>query len=124
MSLYGGITLPGAPDLENIRRLDLMILPALNRYSRVGIAVDLPYLAELSSQFGTEMLDLQRQIASYIPAHALDRFSASAAAIEEEEGSASINASSAEQIHTLLFELLAIGRDQKLKTTGTGKIST
>jgi DNA polymerase-1 len=124
MSLYGGIELPGRPDIENIRKLDLMILPQLNRMSRVGIQVDLPYLAELSSQFGSEMLELQKDIASYIPAHALDQFSASAAAIEEEEGSATINASSAEQIRTLLFDLLSVGRDQKLKTTGAGKVST
>lgn len=122
--LYNGIDLPGRPDLENIRKLDLMVLPQLNRMSRYGIAVDLPYLRELSVQFGMEMAELQKQIASYIPAHALDQFSAAAASIEEEEGSATINASSAEQIRTLLFDLLAVGRDQKLKTTGTGKLST
>src|SRR5580704_4668301 len=124
MSLYNGIALPNQPDLENVRRLDLMVLPQLNRMSRYGIAIDPPYLAELSSRFASEMADLQQDIASYIPAHALDRFSASAAAIEELEGSATINASSAEQIRTLLFELLAVGRDQKLKTTGSGKVST
>ena len=124
MSLYNGITLPGKPDIENIRRLDLMILPQLNRMSRVGIAVDLPYLSELSTQFGHEMESLQRDIASYIPTHALDRFAAAAADIEELEGSATINASSAEQIRVLLFELLSVGRDQRLKTTGAGKVST
>lgn len=124
MSLYGGITLPNAPDLENVRRLDAMILPQINRMSRYGIAIDPPYLAELSSEFLVEMESLQRDISSYIPAHALDRFSAAAAAVEEEEGSATLNASSAEQIRVLLFELLAVGRDQKLKTTGTGLVST
>ena len=124
MSLYNGITLPGAPDLENIRRLDLSILSQLNRMSRVGIAIDIPYLQELSSQFGAEMAGLQREIASYIPPDALDRFSAAAAEIEEEEGSATINAASADQIRVLLFDLLSIGRDQKLKTTSTGKVST
>ena len=124
MALYNGITLPNAPDLENVRRLDLMVLPQINRMSRYGIAIDRDYLAELGSQFALEMLDLQKDIASYIPAHALDRFSASAAQIEEAEGSATINASSAEQIRTLLFDLLAVGRDQKLKTTGAGKTST
>jgi DNA polymerase-1 len=124
MALYNGITLPNAPDLENVRRLDLMVLPTINRMSRYGIAIDPDYLAELGSQFALEMADLQRDIASYIPAHALERFSASAAQIEEAEGSATINASSAEQIRTLLFDLLAVGRDQKLKTTGAGKTST
>ena len=124
MPLYNGITLPGQPDLENVRRLDLSILPTLNRMSRVGIAVDVPYLQELSGQFAAEMADLQKQIASYIPPFALDRFSASAAAIEEEEGSAGINASSAEQIRELLFDLLGVGRNTKLKSTGGGKVST
>lgn len=124
MPLYNGITLPGAPDLENIRRLDLSILPQLNRMSRVGIAIDIPYLRELSSQFGSEMQALQRDIASYIPPDALDRFSTAAAEIEEEEGSATINASSADQIRTLLFDLLAVGSSQKLKVTSTGKVST
>ena len=124
MSLYGGITLPNQPDLENIRRLDLMILPQLNRMSRYGISVDVPYLQELGSQFAAEMVSLQRDIASYIPTDALDRFSAAAASVEELEGADSINAGSAEQIRTLLFDLLDVGRDQKLKTTGTGAIST
>lgn len=124
MSLYNGIVLPGIPDLENIRKLDAMILPCLNRYSRIGIAVDLPYLAGLSIEFDREKQALQRDIASYIPAHALDQFSSAAAALEEEEGSATINASSAEQIRKLLFDLLRIGRDQKLKTTGAGLVST
>lgn len=124
MPLYGGITLPNQPDLANIARLDAMVIPQLNRMSRYGIAVDLPYLAELGSQFSSEMADLERQIASYVPKHALDQFSASAASIEEEEGAASINASSADQIRTLLFELLNVGRDRKLKGTATGKVST
>ena len=124
MALYGGIELPGEPNLENIRRLDLMVLPQLNRMSRYGIAVDLPYLQELSSQFGAEMRDLQRDISSYIPPTALDRFSQAAADIEEEEGSATLNAASAEQIGVLLFELLGIGKNRRLKSTGTGKVST
>ncbi len=124
MSLYGGIELPGQPDLENVCKLDLMVIPQLNRMSRYGIAVDLPYLAELSVQFGREMAELEKEIASYIPSHALAQFSARAAQIEEEEGEATINASSAEQIRTLLFDLLEIGRDKKLKTTSTGLLST
>jgi len=124
MSLYGGITLPGRPDLENIRKLDLMILSNLNRMSRYGIAIDLLWLAEVGSQFEIEKRELQSQIASYIPAHALDQFSARAAEIEEEQGSATINASSAEQIRVLLFDLLKVGRNQKLRTTGAGKVST
>jgi len=128
MSLYGGITLPGQPDLENIRKLDLMVLPQLNRMSRYGIAVDLPYLDELSSQFGQEMAALEKDIFSYIPKHALDQFVSGAAsidaAVEEEYGSVEFNAGSADQIRTLVFGLLSVGRDQKLRTTGAGKVST
>lgn len=124
MSLYGGIELPGQPDLENIRKLDLMILPNLNRMSRYGISVDIPHLREVGSQFAAEMADLQKQISSYIPARALDQFASAAATIEEDFGSATINANSAEQIGKLLFDLLQVGRNQKLRTTGTGKVST
>jgi len=124
MPLYNGITLPGQPDLENIRRLDLSILPQTNRMSRVGVAVDVPYLQELSSEFGREMAGLQKDIASYIPPDALDRFATAAAEIEEAEGSVTINAASAEQIRVLLFDLLKVGQGKKLKTTSTGKVST
>ena len=128
MSLYNGIELPGAPDLENIRRLDLMILPQLNRMSRVGIAVDLPYLKELSVQFDNEAKALQKEIFSYVPAHALDQFVASAARIdaelEEDANVVDFNAASSDQIRALVFDLLAVGRDQKLKTTSSGKVST
>jgi len=125
MALYAGITLPGRPDLENVRKLDLLVLPQINRMSRYGIAVDLPYLKDLSLEIGREMVDLQKQIDSYIPADALDRFSTVAAEIEEEQGSATINANSAEQIRELLFDLLKVGASQpKLKLTSAGKVST
>ena len=122
--LYGGITLPGRPDLDNVRKLDTLVLPQLNRMSRYGIAVDVPYLRELGSQFGAEMQALEREIASYIPPDALHQFAGAAAAIEEDEGSATLNAGSAEQIRVLLFDLLRIGSDKKLRSTGTGKAST
>jgi DNA polymerase I len=128
MALYGGITLPGIPDIENIRKLDLMILPQLNRMSRYGIAIDVPYLHELSSQFGAEMLELQKDISSYVPAHALEQFAeadlSNVSIDESNQLAVSINAGSPEQVRTLVFDLLAVGRDQKLKTTGAGKIST
>jgi uracil-DNA glycosylase family 4 len=124
LKLFGGVTLPGKPDLDNIRRLDAMIIPQLNRMSRIGIGIDVPYLQDLSSQFEKEMKDLESQISSYIPAWALNQFSSQAAVIEEEEGLAALNASSAVQIRTLLFDLLKVGRDQKLKSTSTGKVST
>ena len=124
MALFGGITLPNQPDLDNVRKLDAMILPQLNRMSRYGIAIDREYLWELGSQFDREKQELNRDISAYVPEHALDQFSERAAEIEEEEGSVTLNASSADQIRTLLFDLLSVGRDQKLKTTGSGAIST
>jgi DNA polymerase I len=124
LSLYNGIELPGSPNLENVRKLDLMVLPQLNRMSRVGIAVDLPYLAELSSQFGSEMAALEKDIASYIPAHALYQFCSQADRADQEAEESDFNAASPDQIRKLVFELLAVGRNQKLKTTSTGKVST
>lgn len=124
MRLYAGIKLTSGPDLDNIARLDALILPGLNRMSRVGIAVDVPYLHELSSQFAVQMDTLQKDISSYIPKHALDQFAAQANLIEEEQGLIYLNAGSAEQIRVLLFGLLKVGRDRKLKSTGTGKQST
>ena len=124
MSLYANITLPGKPDLENVRRLDLLPIPQIIRMQRLGIAVDLDYLAALSSEITAEMVDLQRDIASYIPQDKLDTFASRAAAIEETDGSATINASSAEQIRVLLFEMLAVGGGKQLKQTASGKVST
>ena len=36
MSLYGGIKLANKPDLENIRKLDLLCVPQIARMERVG----------------------------------------------------------------------------------------
>lgn len=118
--LFGGIDIPGRPDLDNIRKLDLLPIPMIRRMQRYGFAIDIPYLNDLTSQFEVEMRDLERDIASYIPADRLDEFSGRSAAIEAEEGDATINAASAEQIHTLLFEILGVGKDRKLKKTKAG----
>ena len=123
MPLYGGVELPGKPSLENIRRLDLLPIPQIARMERVGFAIDLPALAELSSQLSIEMADLQRDISSFIPPDALDRF-ASATLDDDEEDSIELNANSAPQIRTLLFELLGIGRGRDLKQTPQGLVST
>lgn len=124
MSLYGGITLPGKPDLDNIRKLDTMIIPQLNRMSRVGIEVDIPYLNELGVEFSGRMKELQKDIASYVPPDKLDLFAAAAADIEEENDSSTINPASADQIRTLMFDLLKIGSGKKLKSTSKGLVST
>lgn len=123
MALYAGIELPGKPDLENIRRLDALVLPQLNRMTRYGIAVDLERLRELSSRLALEMDELRKDIASYIPAHALDRFVADSSTAEE-EGDSAFNPNSAEQIRDLLFDLLKIGEGSDLQRTKSGKVST
>lgn len=123
MALYDGITLPGRPDLENVRRLDLLCLPMIGRMTRIGVAVDLPYLAELSSRLSADMSELQRDISSYIPADALDRF-VSADNDESGESEIEINANSADQLRVLLYDLLRVHVGKNIKTTDTGKLST
>lgn len=124
MSLYGDVELPGKPDLENIRRLDLLPVPQIARMQRLGVAIDLESLAALGSQIALEMADLERDIASYIPPAALARFTSQATEIEDIAGAAEINADSAVQIRTLLFELLNVGRGRDLKQTPGGLVST
>ena len=122
--LFGGITIPGQPDLLNIAKLDRLPIPMIRKMERVGFAIDLPRLADLGSQIRSEMADLQRDISSYIPIDSLAAFCAASDAVEELEGSASINANSSEQIRLLLFQHLNIGRARKLKSTGSGLVST
>lgn len=121
MSLFGHIELPGAPDLENVRKLDVLPIPMIRRMSRLGIAIDPDYFDCLTDQFSMEMDRLEKDISSYVPAWALGQFCSSADAVEALEGDASINANSAEQIAKLLFDVLKVGRDKKLKTTAGGK---
>lgn len=130
MSLFGGIEIPGHPDLENVRKLDLLAIPLIRRCQRLGIGIDREACHELSHRFGLEIAELEKDIASYIPPEALNQFSDQAGSIEEVTGSVSFNASSAEQIGKLLFDLLGLkGKADeaglKLKTTAGGKrIST
>src|SRR5438067_2211778 len=115
MSLYGNIELPGRPDLANIQRLDVLPLPMLGQMHRLGIAVDIPYLHELSSRLGREMDGLSKDIASYIPTERLEEFSARAAEIEDESGSSDFNPNSAEQIRSLLYDTLHVGSGKEIK---------
>lgn len=124
MSLHGGVTLPGQPDLENVRRLDLLPVNMVRKMQRTGIAIDVPYLNEFSAELGSEMAALEREIATYIPPDALHRFSDAASDIEETSGPVDFNANSAVQIRALLFDTLKIGRGRELKTTADGKVST
>ena len=125
MSLYGGVELPGQPDLDNIARLDRLAIPLIRRCHRLGIGIDREYMWDLSLKFGREIGELEKDIASYIPADRLNEFSDRAGEIEEEEGSITFNAASAEQIGKLLFDMLdfkvlADRAGLKLATTKTG----
>jgi DNA polymerase I len=129
VSLFGGVEITGRPNLENARRIDLLVIPQLRRMTRAGFCIDPPYLRDLGSQFGADMQRLEKEIASYIPTEALHRFCGEAARAEgeaEEAGgdSGEFNAASAEQIGELLFALLDLGGTKKLKRTAGGKVST
>jgi DNA polymerase-1 len=122
--LYGGVKLSGKPDLNNIQKLDLLPVPQIRRMSRYGIAIDREYLWDLGSQFALEMAQLQKDISSYIPADSLDRFVTAANQVEEVEGTAELNANSADQIRTLVYDLLGVGKGKPIKLTSNGKMST
>ena len=124
MSLYGGVELPGRPSLDNTALLDRLPIPMISEMHRYGIAVDREYLWELEGILSKEADNLQRDISSYVPKDKLDEFSDKAAEIEENSGSATINANSADQIRELLFSVLGLGRKVELKKSVTGKIKT
>ena len=139
MSLYGGITLPGRPDLENVRRLDLLAIPMIRQARRLGMAIDPPHFHELTSKFSAEVAELEHDITNYIPIERLREFSDAGTDAEDEDKDLSgpgvpeasgasvtvtFNASSPEQIGKLLWDVLGIGGDKKLKRTKGGEIST
>lgn len=128
MSLFGGITIPGRPDPENIRKLDLLPVPMIRRMQRLGIAIDIPYFNSLTSDLTREMHDLRDEIACEIPPEKLDLFCSMADDAEEKERDANwspINVESGDQLAKLLFEVLGIGRGKDLKRTAGGdRIST
>lgn len=129
MALFAGIELPGKPDLENVRKLDLLPIPIIRKMSRLGMAIDREYLLDLGADFRSQKQDLQRSISSYIPPERLAEFSTKAAEVEEEWGGVGgfgeLNASSSAQIGKLLFDMLSVGKGMQLKMTKAGdKIST
>lgn len=118
MALFGGIELPGHPDLENVRRLDLLPLPAIGRMQRMGIAIDPEWFNDLSFRITTRMGELRKDILNYIPPEVLEEFVA-------ESGDLDFNINSSAQKARLLFDKLGIGRGLRLKTTKSGgRLST
>lgn len=131
MSLFGGVEIPGRPDLDNIARLDRLPIHMTRRMSRYGIAINPARAQELSEQFTADMLNMERDIASYIPPDRLHLFTARANEAEDEaaesESGSAINAASSEQIGKLLFDILGVGltKTDKLKKTKSGdRLST
>lgn len=126
MSLYGGIELPGRPDLENVRKLDLLPMRAIAEMQHTGMAVDREWFSQLSAQLATEIKELKSKICSYIPADKLDEFIARANQVDEETGDDIVmNVGSTQQLSKLLFEVLGIGTGRSLKMTKSGdQIST
>lgn len=133
--LFGGVRLPGQPDLENVRKIDLLPMPAVWEMMRYGFAIDRDHLSDLSGRLKSEMKDLRGEICSYIPEDKLDEFSGKAQAMDEEsekgsEGVGSglddpMNVESTFQLARLLFDVLGVGEGKKLKRTKSGdKIST
>src|SRR6476619_3238830 len=100
MALYGGIQITGHPDMENVRKLDLLPVPMVRRMQRLGIAIDIPYFNGLTTDLGREMGKLRDQIAWEIPPEKLDLFCNLADAAENEQTSSNwspINVESGDQ---------------------------
>lgn len=122
MSLYGGVSLPGAPDLSNLEKLDRLPIPMTRRMTRAGIAIDIPYFNDLTRRLELEMDNLRADIACEIPPERLGEFLDKSADIDDW---CPINIESGAQIATLLFDMLDIGRGKELKRTkGGDRLST
>lgn len=120
--LFGGIEVPGRPDLNNIQKLDLLPLPQIRRMMRVGAPIDREYLWNLSLRLQKRKTELSQEISSYVPLVELERFVGES---DDEEISIVLNPESAPQISKLLFEQLRVGSRERLKRTKSGsRIST
>lgn len=124
MSLYGGIEIVGKPDLENVRRLDLLPCKAVAEMQRFGFPIDKDHFSALSEKLAQEMKELRYRICSYVPESKLDEFIAKSG-MDADDEYLPMNVDSRVQIAKLLFEVLGIGRGRQLKRTKSGdQIST
>jgi len=123
VALFGGIKLPGAPALENIRRLDLMPMAMSAEMTTYGMAIDKEWFATVTEQLDEEMEELKAEICLEIPYSKLDEFIARSKL--DETSHLPMNVESTDQIRYLMFDVLGIGRGRNLKLTKKGdKIST
>lgn len=123
MALYGGVELPGRPDLENVRRLDLLGIRPVQRCQRIGFAIDPPYFHDLSISIGKRAAEKKRIILSMIPPDKLKAFIEASGTFDDEVDEDEFNVDSTQQMATMLFEILGIGKGTKLKTTKKGAIA-
>lgn len=123
MSLYGGVNIVGQPDLENVRRLDLLAIPPTMAMMRYGIAVDREWLYELTSELDKELAELKVEICSHIPPEKLDEF-IERSGMDAEDDYLPMNVESNQQMRRLLFDVLGVGSGHRLKLTKSGDIST
>lgn len=122
MALYGGVEIVGRPDLENIRRLDMLPMKALAEMHSYGMAVDKEYFAALSAQLEDEMKVLRYDIVNFIPSARLDQFLNESVGHGDDE---ILNVDSPDQVAELLFSVLGVGEGHRLKMTkGGGRPST
>lgn len=125
MALYSGITLPGCPDLDNVRKLDLLPMQSIREMMQYGIAIDIPHLEQLTETLTKEINELRIEIVSYIPAKKLDEFiSKSGIDEDDEDGYLPMNVESTKQMRRLLFDVLGVGKGHALKLTKSGDVST
>lgn len=123
MALYNGIQLPGEPDLENVRQLDLMPMKPIREMMKYGMAVDIEHLHTITEQLTREMDELRVEICSEIPPEKLDEF-IQKSNMGTEDDYLPMNVESTKQMRKLLFDALGVGVGKQLKMTKTGDIST
>jgi DNA polymerase-1 len=109
----------GRPSSTLPLAIDHAVMPSLRRMMRVGIAIDIPYLRDLSATFHSEMLTLEKDIVSMIPPEGVALLKG-ANGDEDEGDDGWFNVNSPQQVATLLFEILKLGDGKVLKTTKTG----
>ena len=118
--LFGGITLPGRPDLRNVEKLDRLPVPQVMRMMKVGITIDPVWFDDLTSKLTIRQAELKSLLACQIPPENLDRF------VDSSGEELNFNPDSSVQVAALVFDLLGLGknRDVRLKKTKSGAIST
>ncbi len=133
MSLYGGVELPDRPDPENVRKLDLLPIPAIRRMERFGMRIDKDHFRALSARLSARMLDLRADILNEIPAESLEQFMEASGGWggDEDDDDAPpdvlFNVESSAKIAALLYDVLHLDQTDGVKvkkTKGGDRLST